>query len=53
VVDKHILYSHIFEKDVETQVAALRLFQSLWSARQIFLAENEEPQVIQCDLLIG
>ena len=52
VVDKHILYSHIFEKDVETQVAALRLFQSLWSARQIFLAENEEPQVIQCDLLI-
>ena len=27
VVDKHILYFHIFEKDVETQVAALRLFR--------------------------
>ena len=45
VAQDTIVYSHIFDKDMEKQVAALRLFKNLWSERQAILkAQQEEEQ---------
>ena len=39
----NIVYSHIFDKDMEKQVAALRLL-NLWSERQAILKAQQEEE---------
>ena len=33
VIKNDVVYSHIFSEDIEKQIAALRMFQLLWSER--------------------
>ena len=47
VADEHIVYFHIFDKDMEKQVAALRLFKNLWSERQAFIKAQQEEEINQ------
>ena len=44
VAQDNILYSHIFDKDVEKQGAALRLFKHLWSIRKSILKAQQEDE---------
>ena len=44
VAHDNIVYSHIFDKDMEKQVAALRLLKNLWSERQAILKAQQEEE---------
>ena len=42
IVNSNVQYTHIFSDEIEKQISALTMFETLWKQRKIYLEKNKE-----------